>query len=53
MTLFIVLAAIAVVALVGAVRSVLHDGPARPPRSHAVDPDFTTPSSTAHLRRAA
>ncbi|WP_187366799.1 hypothetical protein [Nocardioides dongxiaopingii] len=53
MTFLLLLTALAVLALVGVLRSVLHDGPARPPLSHAVDPDFTTPSSTAHLRRAA
>ncbi len=44
MITFWFLAIISVAVLVAAVRSVLHDGPARPPRSHFVDPTFAPPS---------
>ncbi len=39
--------------LVAAVRSVLHDGPARPPRSHSQDPAFLPPSQRAPYDSAA
>lgn len=53
MTLIIALLALAAVALVATLRSVLHDGPARPPRSHGIDPDFLPPSSRSSFDRAA
>jgi len=53
MTLMIALLALSVLALVATVRSVLHDGPARPPQSHHVDSDFLPPSSRSSFDRAA
>ncbi|WP_340538767.1 hypothetical protein [Nocardioides sp. GXZ039] len=45
MTFLILLAVLAVLGVFAAIRALHHDGPARPPRSHAVDPTFLNPSS--------
>ncbi|SFI12770.1 hypothetical protein SAMN05216561_10572 [Nocardioides psychrotolerans] len=52
MTLMIAVLALSVAALVATLRSVLHDGSARPPRSHRVDPDFLPPSARSSFDRA-
>jgi hypothetical protein len=47
MTFLILLLVVSVVALATTVRSLFHDGPARPPRSHPVDLDFVAPAARA------
>lgn len=53
MTSLVILLVLAVAAVVATVRSVFHDGPARPPRSHRVDPDFVAPARRSAYDRAA
>ncbi len=47
MAFLMILLVLAIVAVVATVRSALHDGPTRPPRSHDVDPDFVAPGARA------
>lgn len=53
MTLLVILALVSVAAVVATVRSLLHDGPARPPRSHRVDPQSVAPAARAAYEHAA
>jgi len=45
MTFLLVLAVLALAGIVGSLRCLFYDGPACPPRSHRVDPDFVAPAA--------
>jgi hypothetical protein len=48
MTFLMILAALAVLAVLGTVWTIHDGGHAAPPRSHAQDPDFLPPSALLH-----